>query len=55
MVEIIGIATMVALSWLLASSMANESESEQRRLSRQSDRPVAGEEPGPGARDRHAA
>lgn len=33
MVEIIGIATIVALVWLLDASMANESDAEQRRLS----------------------
>lgn len=33
MVEIIGIVTMVGLVWLLDSTMANESEAEQRRLS----------------------
>jgi len=31
MVEIIGVATIVALCWLLASSMANESDAERRR------------------------
>lgn len=55
MVEIIGIATMVALSWLLASSMANESEAEQRRLSRQSGGAIPGEETSSDARGRHAA
>ena len=33
MVEIIGLVTMVALVWLLAWSMAGESESERRRIS----------------------
>jgi hypothetical protein len=33
MVEIIGLATMTALTWLLASSMATESDSEKRRAS----------------------
>ncbi|MCC2642503.1 MAG: hypothetical protein K0S45_2916 [Nitrospira sp.] len=32
MVEIIGLGTMVALVWLLAWSMAGESESEKRRI-----------------------
>lgn len=32
MVEIIGLVTMVALVWLLAWSMAGESESERRRI-----------------------
>lgn len=33
MVEIIGLGTMVALVWLIAWSMAGESESERRRIS----------------------
>jgi hypothetical protein len=32
MVELIGVATMVALVWLLDWSMAGESDSEHRRL-----------------------
>ena len=32
MVEIIGLATMVALIWLLDWSMAGESDAERRRL-----------------------
>jgi hypothetical protein len=32
MVEIIGLGTMVALVWLIAWSMAGESESEKRRI-----------------------
>jgi len=32
MVEIIGLGTMVTLVWLLAWSMAGESESEKRRI-----------------------
>lgn len=32
MVEIIGLGTMVALVWLIAWSMAGESESEKRRV-----------------------
>ena len=40
MVEIIGLVMMGALVWLLAWSMAGESESEKRRvsMSRQNDR-----------------
>ena len=40
MVEIIGLVMMGALVWLLAWSMAGESESEKRRISmsRQNDR-----------------
>ena len=34
MVEIIGVATFVALSWVLAASMANESDAEKRRRAR---------------------
>jgi hypothetical protein len=33
MVELIGLVTMISLVWLLDSSLANESEAEQRRLS----------------------
>ena len=33
MVEIIGLGTMGALVWLIAWSMANESNAERRRLS----------------------
>jgi len=32
-VEIIGVGTMIALVWLIAWSMAGESESERRRIS----------------------
>lgn len=32
MVEIIGLGTMIALVWLIAWSMAGESESERRRM-----------------------
>jgi len=38
MVEIIGLVTMGALVWLLAWSMAGESESEKRRISGVGDR-----------------
>jgi hypothetical protein len=42
MVEIIGFGTIVALVWVLAWSMAGESESEKKRnaLSRKVDRPA---------------
>ncbi len=33
MVEFIGLVTMCALVWVIASSMAGESESEKRRMS----------------------
>lgn len=32
MVELIGLGTMIALVWLIAWSMAGESESEKRRM-----------------------
>jgi hypothetical protein len=32
MVELIGLATIVALCWVLADGMANESDAEKRRL-----------------------
>jgi hypothetical protein len=38
MVELIGIATIVALCWVLTDGMANESHAEKRRLSRQKSR-----------------
>jgi hypothetical protein len=31
MVELIGVVTIIALNWVLAASMANESEAEKRR------------------------
>lgn len=34
MVEMIGLATVVALIWLLVSTMATESEADRRRLSK---------------------
>lgn len=34
MVEIIGVVTIIALTWVLASSMANESDAEKRRCAR---------------------
>jgi len=39
MVEIIGLGTMSALVWLLAWSMANESQAEQRRMPKPSEKP----------------
>ena len=54
MVEIIGFGTMVALVWLIAWSMAGESESEKRRLGSS----MAGhnmETIAQGTRSRHAA
>ncbi|WP_447977552.1 hypothetical protein [Candidatus Nitrospira bockiana] len=33
MVELIGVITIVAMSWVLASGMANESDAEHRRES----------------------
>lgn len=48
MVEIIGVMTIIALTWLLASSMANESDAEKRRCARMAvfttarDTPLAG-------------
>jgi hypothetical protein len=43
MVEIIGIATIGTLCWLLAVSMATESDAEKRRLSSLSATTMAGE------------
>lgn len=51
MVEIIGVATIVALCWVLASSLAGESDSEKRRLA-SPPKPATG---GDGARAKHAA
>jgi hypothetical protein len=34
MVEIIGVVTIIALNWVLAASMANESDAEKRRCAR---------------------
>lgn len=34
MVELIGIVTIVAMNWVLAATMANESESQLRRRGR---------------------
>lgn len=41
MVELIGLATMVALVWLLDFSMANESDAERRRLAQPGASPLA--------------
>ena len=54
-VEIIGVGTMIALVWLIAWSMAGESESERRRMTSATD---AGDSFGTAsgeARARHAA
>jgi hypothetical protein len=48
MVEIIGLGTMVALVWLIAGSMAGESESEKRRVAKARENARFTE---PGARD----
>lgn len=34
MVELIGVVTIIALNWVLAASMANESDAEKRRCAR---------------------
>ena len=34
MVELIGVVTSIALNWVLAASMANESDAEKRRCAR---------------------
>lgn len=54
-VEIIGVGTMIALVWLIAWSMAGESESERRRTASSPDgAPSFGTAAGE-ARVRHAA
>ena len=55
MVEIIGFGTMVALVWLLAWSMAGESESEKRRLGSSATGGRHVETVAQGTRARHAA
>jgi len=55
MVLVIGVLTMVALCWLLAASMANESEAEKRRLSTFTTRSGTGQEGDAGSATRHAA
>ena len=54
-VEIIGIGTMIALVWLIASSMAGESESERRRITSAPDAGHSFETASGEARVRHAA
>ncbi len=54
-VEIIGIGTMIALVWLIAWSMAGESESERRRMASSSDSGHSFETASGGTRVRHAA
>jgi hypothetical protein len=34
MVELIGVVTIIGLNWVLAASMANESDAEKRRCAR---------------------
>lgn len=56
MVEIIGLTTVIALIWLLASAMATESEADRRRLSRATGNAVSvEEEEATGTETRHAA
>ena len=55
MIEIIGFGTMVALVWLLAWSMASESESEKRRLGSSAAGSHHAEIIAQGTRARHAA
>lgn len=55
MVALIGLATMVALVWLLAFSMTTESEAERRRLSTPTATPEAGPERILGSGTKHAA
>lgn len=54
-IEIIGLGTMVALVWLLAWSMAGESESEKRRIAASHDGARSFETVARGTRTRHAA
>jgi len=54
MVEIIGLATLVALVWLLAFAMKTESDAERRRSTMPSGM-VAGQERGAGSETKHAA
>ena len=55
MVEIIGLVTFVALTWLLASTMAAESEAERRRFSKLAGNLDSGGEGTTGSRAKHAA
>lgn len=55
MVEMIGLATVGALIWLLASTMAAESEAESRKFSMSIGHSVSGGETAGGAGTRQAA
>jgi hypothetical protein len=55
MVEIIGLVTMGALVWMIAWSMAGESESEKRRISMSRERGRSAEAGASDTRIRHAA
>lgn len=55
MVEMIGLATIVALIWLLASTMATESEADKRRLYRLTSNAVSIQERATGTETKHAA
>ena len=55
MVEIIGLGTISALVWLIAWSMAKESESEKRRMSLSRERGFAVETGATETRTRYAA
>lgn len=54
-VEIIGLGTMIALVWLLAWSMAGESESEKRRTAASPDGARSFDTVAHDRRTRHAA
>lgn len=54
-VEIIGVGTMIALVWLIAWSMAGESESERRRIASSPESGHSFETAPGGTRVRHAA
>jgi hypothetical protein len=55
MVEIIGLGTMGALVWLIAWSMAGESESEKRRMARARENGRFAESGTSDSQTRHAA
>jgi hypothetical protein len=55
MVEIIGLGTLSALVWLIAWSMAGESESEKRRMPMHRERGAAVETGASETRTRYAA
>lgn len=55
MVEIIGLGTMTALVWVIARSMARESESEKRRMSLACERGAVVESGASESRTRYAA